>query len=118
MTRLSFWSYPPDPEVLPHFNGYAELRRLAPERDASVAHVHFPPGVRTDWHFHAGQQILWFIEGEGEVSLREGAPTRCVVGDIVRVDGGVSHWHGACNARSATHIAITIGETTWQERPT
>ncbi len=117
ISKLSVSSFPPDADSLAHFNDYAELRRLAPDRNASVAHVHFPPGIRTDWHRHKGQQLLWFIEGEGEVSLRDGRPLTCRAGDIVRVNPGSSHWHGASAEHSAIHVAITIGETVWEERP-
>jgi quercetin dioxygenase-like cupin family protein/quinol monooxygenase YgiN len=117
MSKLSFGSFPPDPDVLAHFNDYAELRHLAPDRDASVAHVHFPPGVRTDWHRHEGQQLLWFIEGEGQVALRDGRSMSCRTGDIVRVNAGLSHWHGASAEHDATHIAITVGKTQWEGRP-
>jgi (4S)-4-hydroxy-5-phosphonooxypentane-2,3-dione isomerase len=117
ISKLSFGSFPPDADGLAHFNDYAELRRLAPDRNASVAHVHFPPGVRTDWHRHEGQQLLWFIEGEGEVAVRDGRSLSCRTGDIVRVSAGSSHWHGASAERYATHVAITIGETVWEDRP-
>jgi quercetin dioxygenase-like cupin family protein/quinol monooxygenase YgiN len=116
LTKLSFGSFPIDEAALAHFNHYAELRRLAPERNASVAHVHFPPGVRTDWHRHTGQQLLWFIDGEGEVALRDRS-VECRAGDLVRVNANLSHWHGASTEHAATHIAITIGNTVWQERP-
>jgi autoinducer 2-degrading protein len=117
ISKLSFGSFPPAVDVLAHFNGYAELRRLAPDRNASVAHVHFPPGVRTDWHRHEGDQLLWFIEGEGEVVLRDGIRRLCRTGDIVRVSARTDHWHGASAEQYATHIAITVGKTEWQERP-
>lgn len=117
ISKLSFGSFPPDADVLAHFNNYAELRHLTTDRNASVAHVHFPPGVRTDWHSHKGQQLLWFIEGEGEVALRDGRSLSCRAGDIVRVKAGSSHWHGASAEHCATHIAITIGDTIWEDRP-
>ena|SRR6266536_1201142 len=98
-------------------NDYAELRRLAPEANASVAHVHFPPGVCTDWHCHDGDQLLWFIDGEGEVALRNQTPLLCRAGDIVRVDAGSEHRHGASSEHYAVHIAITIGATEWEGRP-
>jgi quercetin dioxygenase-like cupin family protein/quinol monooxygenase YgiN len=117
ISKLSFGSFAPDADALAHFNDYAELRRLAPDRNASVTHVHFPPGVRTDWHRHKGQQLLWFIEGEGKVALRDGRSLSCRAGDIVRVNAGSSHWHGASAEHHATHIAITVGETVWEDRP-
>jgi quercetin dioxygenase-like cupin family protein/quinol monooxygenase YgiN len=117
ISKVSFGSFPPDVENLRHFNGRAELRRLAPDRKASVAHVHFPPGVRTDWHHHGGVQLLWFIDGEGEVTLDNEKTLSCRAGDIVRVAAGSRHWHGASAEHDATHIAITVGETTWDGRP-
>lgn len=117
ISKVSFGSFPPDPDVLPHRNQYAALRRLAPDRNASVAHVHFPPGVRTDWHRHEGQQLLLFIEGEGMVAARDVPSLTCQVGDIVRIAAGMHHWHGASEAHSATHIAITMGSTMWGDRP-
>jgi quercetin dioxygenase-like cupin family protein/quinol monooxygenase YgiN len=115
--KLSFASFPPDVSVLAHFNDYAELRRLAPDRNASVAHVYFPPGVRTDWHRHDGEQLLYFIEGDGRVALRDSRSLECQAGDIVRIDAGSSHWHGASAEHSATHLAVTVGDTLWEERP-
>jgi quercetin dioxygenase-like cupin family protein/quinol monooxygenase YgiN len=117
ISRLAVTSFPPDATVLCHFNGYAELRRLTTDRNASLAHVQFPPGIRTDWHRHDGVQLLWFVEGEGTVAVRDGRSLSCRAGDIVRVDACVSHWHGATADHSVTHIAITIGKTEWQERP-
>jgi quercetin dioxygenase-like cupin family protein len=114
LSRLSFGSFPPDVDDVSHFNGYAELRHVKPGRRAGVSHVHFPPGVRTDWHRHTGEQLLWFIEGEGEVALRDGSSRLCREGDIIRLSAGLSHRHGASDVHCATHIAITEGDTTWE----
>jgi quercetin dioxygenase-like cupin family protein/quinol monooxygenase YgiN len=116
IARLSFMSFPPDAEALPNFSQYGELRRLTSRRNSSAAHVHFPPGVRTHWHRHGGEQLLWFIEGEGTVALRDGRSLTCRAGDIVRVSAHSSHWHGASAEHFAIHIAITEGITTWEER--
>ena len=117
VSRLSIDSFPPTPDDLAHFNGYAELRRVTPEPNARVSHVHFPPGVRTDWHRHEGEQLLWFTEGEGEVACRNKTPLSCRAGDIVRVNAGCDHWHGGSAEHYAAHIAITIGKTEWLDRP-
>jgi quercetin dioxygenase-like cupin family protein/quinol monooxygenase YgiN len=116
LTKLSVGSFRPDASALANFNDYAELRRLtSPNRDASVNHVHFPPGTRTHWHRHDGQQLLWFTEGEGQVVLEDATPVLCLAGDIVRVPPGARHWHGALAERYAVHIAITVGETHWEK---
>ncbi len=121
LTKLSITSFPPDVKAMCHFNNYVELRRLTTAQNASVNHVHFPPGGRTDWHLHHGDQLLWFIEGQGEVVLRDrdsGKEERmlCQAGDMVRVPAESSHWHGASLEHATIHVAITTGETVWQER--
>jgi quercetin dioxygenase-like cupin family protein len=79
--------------------------------------VHFPPGTHTHWHRHDGQQLLWFIEGEGQVVLDDTTPLLCRAGDIVQIPPGARHWHGALAERHAVHIAITVGETHWEKPP-
>ena len=117
ISKMSVGSFPLDAKSMTHFNDYAELRRLTLIDNARVAYVHFPPGVRTDWHRHGGQQLLYFVDGVGEVVLRGGRLLECLVGDIVRVDAGSMHWHGASAEHSTAHIAITVGETVWGTRP-
>jgi quercetin dioxygenase-like cupin family protein/quinol monooxygenase YgiN len=121
VTALSFGSFPPDPGSLQHFDGYAEMRRLTLARNAAVAHVHFPPESRTYWHRHEGEQLLWFIEGEGRIGTRDSEcknlkTITCSMGYIARIPAGLSHWHGASRDSAATHIAITAGTTHWDER--
>jgi len=111
--RLSVVSFPPDPAAAGHFEGPAEMRRLTAKRDASVAHVHFAPGVLTHWHRHSGEQLLWFIEGQGIVALLDGTSLNCRAGDIVRVKAGSIHRHGASVDGHAIHIAMTEGDTVW-----
>jgi quercetin dioxygenase-like cupin family protein/quinol monooxygenase YgiN len=116
-----FDDFPIDHEAEEYFDGEAVLRRVTMRRNASVAHVHFSPGVRTHWHYHGGDQLLWFIEGTGTIEARNGmgGPWSRIAspGDIVRIHSGVWHRHGASETGSATHIAITIGSTVWEERP-
>jgi quercetin dioxygenase-like cupin family protein len=114
--KVSFGSFPPDVESLPHFNGYAELRRLVPiVKPASRTSISHRAFERTGSTTKASS--CWFIDGEGEVTLRNGETLSCRDGDILRVSAGSEHWHGASVEHHATHIAITIGATTWDGRP-
>ena len=115
---LIFDDFPVDPEAGKHFDGEAVLRRITARRNAAVSYVQFEPGVQTHWHQHGGDQLLWFIEGTGVVSVQtDGVDRSCTTspGDIVRIRGGVRHRHGASKVGAATHLAITIGATVWGE---
>jgi quercetin dioxygenase-like cupin family protein/quinol monooxygenase YgiN len=116
---LTFDDFPVNPTARPNFDGEAVLRRLTMRRNASVALVQFERGVRTHWHHHGGDQLLWFIEGMGTITVREADGTEGIrttsPGDMVRIRSGVRHRHGASEASPATHVAITIGTTVWEE---
>lgn len=108
---------PADPET---FVGPAHIRLLAAaEADVSVKlyYVRFEPGGRTNWHAHAGTQILVVREGRCRFQ-EEGGPVReLAAGESVRVESGVRHWHGAAPDAHADHVAVNleIRETFWFE---
>lgn len=79
--------------------------------------VHFYDGGRTRWHLHVGDQVLYFLSGHGMVEKLGGTLIETVAGDIVHIPGGLQHRHGAQAGKSATHIAITQGETIWDNDP-
>ena len=99
-----------------HFTGPVDLRRLPANGDeARLAHVTFSVGAQTQWHHHDGPQWLLFTDGYGEVATRAGKGLSCRAGDLVRVDRDVSHRHGAAAGHTAAHIAVTMGETCWED---
>ena len=68
--------------------------------------VTFEPGARTAWHTHPLGQTLIVTAGYGRVQ-REGGPVEDIrPGDIVWIEPGEKHWHGASPTSSMTHIAI------------
>ncbi len=68
--------------------------------------VTFEPGARTVWHFHPLGQFLIVTAGCGLVQ-REGAPAQEIrPGDVVWIEPGERHWHGATPTTSMTHTAI------------
>ena len=90
----------------------------APARVSSAA-VTFEPGARTAWHAHPFGQTLVVIAGFGRVQ-RWGGPVEAIrPGDIVWIEPGEKHWHGASPTTALTHIAIQerLGETAaeWME---
>jgi quercetin dioxygenase-like cupin family protein len=92
------------------------LRASRDERSAAfVVVVRFEPGVRNNWHAHAGGQVLHVIDGEGWVQARGGGPQRIRVGDTVTTHPNEEHWHGAGRNGPMAHLAIGIGDTRWLE---
>ena len=77
----------------------------APARAAGNA-VTFEPGARTAWHTHPLGQTLIVTFGSG-LAQREGGPIEEIrPGDVVGVEPGETHWHGASPATAMQHIAI------------
>lgn len=96
--------------------------QMEPVHDGSTlpvrqARVHFNDGGRTRWHLHHGDQVLYFVAGKGMVEEHQGVLLECEPGDIVHVDGGIIHRHGARPGASTVHLAITAGETVWDGDP-
>lgn len=73
---------------------------------AGGAAVTFEPGARTAWHTHPLGQTLVVTAGSGLVQ-RDGGPIEEIrPGDVVWIEPGVKHWHGASPTTAMTHIAI------------
>lgn len=68
--------------------------------------VSFEPGARTRWHFHPLGQHLIVTAGSGWVQ-REGGPVEAIrPGDVVWIEPGEKHWHGATAATAMSHLAV------------
>jgi quercetin dioxygenase-like cupin family protein len=84
------------------------------------ASVTFEPGARTAWHAHALGQTLIVTAGCGLVQRRDGPIEEIHPGDVVWIEPGEKHWHGAAPTTAMTHIAIVEqleGERTdWMEK--
>ena len=81
------------------------FQRSAPARVAGAI-VTFEPGARTAWHTHPLGQTLIVTAGLGRVQ-RAGGPIEDIrPGDVVWIEPGEKHWHGASPTTAMTHIAI------------
>jgi quercetin dioxygenase-like cupin family protein len=81
------------------------FQRSTPAR-VGGAMVTFEPGARTAWHTHPLGQTLIVTSGVGRVQ-REGGPIEEIrSGDVVWIEPGEKHWHGASPTTAMTHIAI------------
>jgi quercetin dioxygenase-like cupin family protein len=84
------------------------------------AHVRFAPGARTAWHSHPRGQTLYVTDGIGLVARRGAPPQEIRPGDVVHVEPGEEHWHGATPDRFMAHVAIQEADdegrvVTWLE---
>jgi quercetin dioxygenase-like cupin family protein len=77
----------------------------APARVGGAA-VSFEPGARTAWHTHPLGQTLIVTAGVGRIQRHGGAIEEIRPGDIVWIEPGEKHWHGAAPTTAMTHIAI------------
>lgn len=83
------------------------------EEGNTINSVTFTPGARTYWHRHTGGQILVVTAGLGWVCPLGEKAQLIRAGDVVWVPPGEQHWHGGTAGTVLTHLAISIGPTTW-----
>ena len=75
-------------------------------KHGSVGMVDFMPGARTAWHTHPVGQLLIVTGGKGWVQ-EDGRPAREIKsGDVVWIEAGIKHWHGAASNTRMSHLAI------------
>lgn len=119
MRRIDSGTLPHNPADPANFVLPATMQRLlGAEDDESVRlyRVSFEEGARTNWHTHDRPQILFGLSGRCVVVDRAGLELELAAGDVVVVEGGVEHWHGAAPDGAGSHLAINTGEvTTWLE---
>ena len=78
--------------------------------------VSFAEGARTYWHRHDDVQVLFGLSGVCVVVNRGGETLRLEPGDVVVIEPGEEHWHGAAPGSAGEHLAVNAGsETTWLE---
>ena len=85
------------------------------------------PGARTAWHRHPIGQTLYVTQGIGYVARRgkdgTSQPQEIRPGDVVYIEPGEEHWHGATAGRFMAHVAIQEADdqgevVTWLEHVT
>lgn len=78
--------------------------------DLSIDYVHFPKGVRNEFHKHENDQVLIVIQRQGIVETKE-QKIEVKEGDVIWAPAGEIHRHGAVNGTDFTHISITRAHT-------
>ena len=107
-----------------YFTGNVWVNPLAYDSLAywAIAKVTFEPGAHSNWHTHPGKQVLVITEGTGYLK-ENGKPIQLLrKGDVVIIQPGVKHWHGATPQNGFVQIAmnpdIKNGVVNWLERVT
>ncbi len=83
-----------------------------------VGNVYFEPGARSNWHTHAGGQILIITDGEGYHQIESQPKQIMKKGDVIKCPPDVRHWHGATEYSSLSQLYIVPTEkgiVNWQE---
>ena len=71
-----------------------------------AGNVMFEPKARTHWHSHPAGQILIVTSGIGYHQIEGEAIQVLQKGDVVKCPPDKSHWHGASENSSMSHIYI------------
>ncbi len=104
-----------EPNTSPIMVGEVVSQNLVAEGDAPnlrVTAVTFRDGAVNRWHMHSTEQVLVVTDGEGIVATETGEH-RITPGDVVLIQPGEKHWHGAAPGQNMTHLSILIpGEMT------
>ena len=77
--------------------------------------VNFTPCAWTYWHSHQQGQVLMVLAGLGLIQADGGPVFLMRAGDTVWAPPGERHWHGASTGSFVTHVAISLGVTSWGE---
>ncbi len=65
--------------------------------DFLASRVLFEPKARSNWHKHAGKQIIFGINGEGYFKEKGKPMIYLKKGDLLEINPGVIHSHGSIN---------------------
>ena len=65
--------------------------------DFLASRVLFEPKARSNWHKHAGKQIIFGINGEGYFKEKGKPMIHLKKGDLLEINPGVIHSHGSIN---------------------
>lgn len=92
-----------------YFRGSVRIDPLNSQPDparVAMALVTFEPTARTAWHTHPFGQSLFVTAGSGWVPGDRGLVEEVRAGDVVWVQPGEKHWHGATPTTNMSHIAV------------
>lgn len=81
-----------------------------PGREAVVARVEIAPGAAAGRHTHAGEEISYIMEGEGEILIDGQPPLKVKAGDGFVVPAGAKHDARNTGAAPLRLVAVYVVE--------
>ena len=104
----------PNDAYAQYFSGQSYLKYLSTEQ-VTVFNVTFEPTCRNNWHIHhaktGGGQILICVAGRGWYQEWGKDAIEMRPGDVVNIQEGVKHWHGAAKDSWFQHLAVEVPGT-------
>lgn len=98
------------------FQGNAKVQRILGGGDIKVFRVVCEASARMNWHKHSGTQLLIVTKGVCWLQKRGEVKRQAKKGDIVLIEAGEEHWHGASKDQAMVHLAVNINtRTDWLE---
>ena len=101
-----------------HYIGEAWLNgllRADEDLNYNITKATFRANSTLDWHKHTSPQVIIIVEGEGYYQERGKEPVILKVGDVIKCDKDIEHWHSSTKENDVTYLAIYSGETIWTE---
>jgi quercetin dioxygenase-like cupin family protein len=103
-----------------HYIGEAWLNALFhddEDLDYNITKATFRANSTLDWHKHATPQVIIIVEGEGYYQERGRGPVILKLGDVIKCDKDIEHWHSSSKEHDVTYLAIYGGDqpTIWTE---
>ncbi|MCC6175528.1 MAG: cupin domain-containing protein [Chloroflexi bacterium] len=97
----------------PLFDGEVRQQPLNTNPQFRISEVTFVDGGKTKWHTHTFNQVLVITDGEGIVAT-EGDERHVGAGDVLYIEPGTRHWHGAAPDKTMSHLSINgPGDTSY-----
>jgi quercetin dioxygenase-like cupin family protein len=100
----------PDPS---NFTGKVTSQPIS---DFRTLRLMFEPGARTNWHSHAGGQVIIVEKGTLRVQERGGSGKELTPNQTYYAAPNVVHWHGALPSGPLTQVTISYGMTNWLDK--
>lgn len=97
-----------------HYIGEAWLKpllRSEVDLGYNITKATFRANSTLDWHKHTSPQILIIVEGEAYYQERGKEPVILTLGDVIKCNKDVEHWHSSTKKSMVTYLALYGGET-------
>jgi len=81
----------------------------------NITKATFRANSTLDWHKHTSPQVIIIVKGEGYYQEKGKEPLILKVGDVIKCNQDIEHWHSSTKENDVTYLAIYSGETIWTE---